>query len=74
MKASSFGLDSSPSTGWAKGEGDCKGDDVSDCDEVEAEASCPRGRELDLILDANRAGSEAMIEGESSMPVRRRLE
>ena len=71
---SSFGLFSRPKTGCAKGEGDCNGDEVSDCDEVEAEASCPRGRELDLMLEAKRAGSEAMIEGESSIPVRRRLE
>ena len=74
MKASSFGLLSSPNTGCVKGEGDCKGDDVSDCDEVEAEASCPRGRQVDLMLDAKRAGSEAIIEGESSIPVRNRLE
>lgn len=71
MNASSRGLFSSIiCSGWAYGDGDCRGDDSSEreVDEVDADAaefSRSRGREGNVMCEARSAGSEARIDGET---------
>lgn len=71
MNASSLGLLSSiKCSGWAYGDGDCRGDDssdreVEDVDADAAEFSRSRGRDGNVMCEARSAGSEASMNGET---------
>ena len=58
VSAFSFELEPRTDTGCGKSIGDCKGNRVSDSDEVEAEASCLPERQLDSMLGGRQQSRE----------------